>query len=457
MLEQNETAEGIPSRIGRVTASDTQNELLGALGKIFFAVIKVNLTSGKMMVLQSAERPEVVSCRYNWEDYANWYCRTFIVEQDAVRLQGFFSVENMLGRLKEGLHRLSCEVRYASCDGTTDWIEISAYLNETDQGTPIAYFFIRKTSKHHLLKSIISLYVYNNCDYFIYLDAKRNSYEMFSGSTDGTPLPPRYCDDYTSELIAYAEEHVVPEDRAMVIKEMQIDRVLEQLNVKGVHTLYCGVIDPNLGYTRKRLEYRYYDRDAQTILLSRTDVTAMYEEEQSHRLELEAALQQARTDPMTGLLNYQGTMDRVKAMLAQSRGQAALLFIDLDDFKQVNDTMGHAVGDALLCRVAEALQRSIRSTDLLGRVGGDEFVAFLPAISSRAEVEQRAQRLCDAASEVRKGGNDNSFVSCSVGVALFPDDGMGYHELREHADRLAYQAKRDGKNRFCIEREFSER
>ena len=134
--------------------------------------------------------------------------------------------------------------------------------------------------QEHLLRSIIDLYVFNNCDYFIYLDVRKNSYTMFSGSTSGTPLPPAKCADYSTELVKYANDFVVPEDRAHVIREMGLDRVVEDLNQSGKHIIYCGIMEPGRGYTRKRLEYRYYDREQQMVLLSRTDLTEVYREQQ---------------------------------------------------------------------------------------------------------------------------------------------------------------------------------
>lgn len=147
--------------------------------------------------------------------------------------------------------------------------------------------------QENLLRSIINLFVYNNCDYFIYLDVKNNRYTMFSGSQSGTPLPPTECQDYSTEIIKYANDYVVPEDREHVIREMGLGRVIEELEKWGRHVIYCGVEDPVRGYTRKQLEYRYYDRDKQMVLLSRTDLTDLYMEQQRQQKALQKALQTA--------------------------------------------------------------------------------------------------------------------------------------------------------------------
>lgn len=108
---------------------------------------------------------------------------------------------------------------------------------------------------------------------------------MFN-SRAGTPLPPVMCNDYEGSKIEYVRKYVEEEDQEMVIREMRISRILEVLEHDEVHSFTCGIMEPD-GYTRKRLDYRYYDKECQMILLSRTDVTNVYLEEQkkSQRLE----------------------------------------------------------------------------------------------------------------------------------------------------------------------------
>lgn len=179
--------------------------------------------------------------------------------------------------------------------------------------------------QEHLLRSIIDLFVYNNCDYFIYLDAKQNRYTMFSGSQSGTPLPPSECLDYESELVKYARSFVVPEDQEKVIREMGLKRVIEQLEKNGLHTIYCGVEDPVRGYTRKRLEYRYYDRNKQMILLSRTDLTDVYLEQQRQQKVLQEALKTAEEANRTKSLFFSNMSHDIRTPMNAIVGFATLL------------------------------------------------------------------------------------------------------------------------------------
>ncbi len=113
---------------------------------------------------------------------------------------------------------------------------------------------------------------------------------MFSGSDNGTPLPPAVSDDYSGELVRYAETYVAPEDRERVIAEMRVDRVVAALDESGKHILYCGVREAG-DMPRKRLEYIYYNKRNKMVLLTRTDVTHMYREEQRKNTLLRSALE----------------------------------------------------------------------------------------------------------------------------------------------------------------------
>ena len=236
----------------------------------------------------------------------------------------------------------------------------------------------------------------------------------------------------------------------MVIREMRIERVLEQLGAHGMHAFYCGILDPVRGYTRKRLEYRYYDQPSGMILLSRSDVTAIYREQQEHQSALKAALLRAQTDPLTGLLNYQGTLERVSEALERQRGPSMFLFIDLDNFKTVNDTLGHAMGDEFLRRVAAVLRQEAQPSDVLGRVGGDEFVVLLSGVPSADMAKKRVQRLCDAIARLTDRDFSGLPISCSIGIALAPEEGTDYASLAYKADMRAYKAKFGGKNGYAL-------
>ncbi len=162
---------------------------------------------------------------------------------------------------------------------------------------------------------------------------------------------------------------------------------------------------------------------------------------------------QALRDSMTGLPNRPLIEDRANQALraaARSDGNVGLLFIDLDRFKIVNDTLGHAAGDRLICLVAERMSSCLRGSDTLARLGGDEFVVLLPHIADVDDATAAATRIVEALREPLDFDGRHLFVSCSVGIAVSPLHGDSYHQLLQHADAAMYEAKAQGRNTFEI-------
>ena len=162
----------------------------------------------------------------------------------------------------------------------------------------------------------------------------------------------------------------------------------------------------------------------------------------------------ARYDELTGLPNRVNFRDEIEHLLAAPRdaGQmSALLFIDLDQFKQVNDTLGHPCGDQLLCAVADRLRAMLRPEDFVARFGGDEFVVFQQNIKSPDEAAALARRIVDHLSERYKIDNHLVEIGASIGIAMTP--GASADTLLKNADMALYRAKADGRGTFCFFRD----
>ena len=172
----------------------------------------------------------------------------------------------------------------------------------------------------------------------------------------------------------------------------------------------------------------------------------------THSKELEAELRhRAYHDPLTDLPNRALFADRLRVAINQGQRHGrgfALCFIDLDAFKPVNDTLGHAAGDELLVETARRLQLGVRAADTVARLGGDEFAAILSEVDSRREVEEVAERIvADMARPfVLQAGTAR--VSCSIGIALFPEHGRDSDALQRSADKALYAVKESTRNGY---------
>ena len=163
-------------------------------------------------------------------------------------------------------------------------------------------------------------------------------------------------------------------------------------------------------------------------------------------------LDRADRDSLTKLLNKHAARKKAELYLQQLGHQAhcALLIIDLDNFKQVNDRYGHLFGDSVLTKVSAEIQRLFRSRDIIARIGGDEFLVLMRGISDRSLVESRCKQLLQALHSAFRNQHYVLPLSCSIGVALAPEHGSVYVDLFQRADQALYQAKALGKDIFVF-------
>lgn len=162
--------------------------------------------------------------------------------------------------------------------------------------------------------------------------------------------------------------------------------------------------------------------------------------------------EKANRDALTGLYNREYFEHFTSTSLEKYPPEtAAIIFVDIDDFKNVNDTLGHMVGDDVICWFAKRVLGAFRHTDIVARYGGDEFVVFVNGIG-RGDLEKRLYQLCEGFRNPYRNGELEYPTSGSIGAAMFPEDGRSYLELLDHADSALYEAKRRGKNCFVLYR-----
>lgn len=170
-----------------------------------------------------------------------------------------------------------------------------------------------------------------------------------------------------------------------------------------------------------------------------------------HRLLTDQLSHQAQHDALTGLPNRLLFKDRLDQALAQAerkKMQVAVLYMDLDNFKGINDVLGHSAGDALLCQAASRLQACIRKTDTLARLGGDEFIIVLSELNDEEGAMRVATKLIEAIRTPFQIEQNELFVTLSLGISIYPDDGLESDALIANADAAMYRAKETGRDNY---------
>jgi diguanylate cyclase (GGDEF)-like protein/PAS domain S-box-containing protein len=339
------------------------------------------------------------------------------------------------------------EYRILHADGSIKWVwERGSALSHTPGQPRMIHGFVQDITQRHQHENALSA-------------AEHRYRSIFENANEGiyqTTTSGRYLEVNPALAVIYG--YVSPAELVNAL-----DNIGKQLYVDpGRRNEFAELIKRNNTVTN--FESEVYRKDHTIIWISENahvvyglagevlyyegtveDITArkQYEQRITH---------QATHDVLTGLPNRALLSERIETAIlnaGKTGSSFAVVFIDLDHFKAVNDTMGHAAGDILIRKVAERLQSCLRDTDMVARIGGDEFVLLLPDI--RHDYDFVAQIIERILCEVRKPcslGEREFIVSCSVGISLHPADGMGADTLLKHADIAMYQAKDCGRNNY---------
>ncbi|MDA0129331.1 EAL domain-containing protein [Vibrio sp. MarTm2] len=208
----------------------------------------------------------------------------------------------------------------------------------------------------------------------------------------------------------------------------------------------------NLNNTRVGLKIKLEEEKKRKEFLSEQNQRLASEVERRKASEEELAFQ-AKHDSLTGLPNRVYGSERLALELSRAErvgSNVLVMFIDLDHFKQINDSMGHFVGDEVLKLAAERLQNAVRKTDLLARIGGDEFLLVIPDLQDADSAKRFATTVLSVFNEPFVWQNHEFFLSASVGMSMYPQDGSNVEQLLACADMAMYRVKQDGRNAFCF-------
>lgn len=240
-------------------------------------------------------------------------------------------------------------------------------------------------------------------------------------------------DKSPQELLGQEMGDVVSENYKKCVVARKSIVYEEELNLPGGERIWLTTLTPILEGEK-----------VSHLVGSATDIT----EQKKLEIELE---KQANYDKLTGLPNRRLFFERLERLILESERDHtpfALLFINLDGFKGINDQYGHEVGDEVLITVGQRIQKCIRKSDTVARMGGDEYSALLRGVEDKEVISKVVQKMHRALQEVMHIDDHECYVNSSIGIAIYPNNGTDSESLLRNADARMYEVKRNGKGGF---------
>lgn len=357
----------------------------------------------------------------------------------------------MYQAIQQGEKSSSCEVmmRHRS-DKPYIWVRISLTTVHWEDGRPVTAVGVaeditaRKEAERSYLKEeqyrqvmLSSMASYGE------VNLTKNQFEKISGLWEG----------YMTNWFHATYQEVVESGSRPNIHFEDWDNYLATVSRDSLLEAYAA------GKREINCQHRRLNKENQMVWMQLTihlladpetgDIKALaYLKDINAQKQRELRLQfQAKKDPLTQLYNKGTAESSIRSILQEGDGNHAFFILDLDHFKEINDTYGHMFGDAVLSQAGKMLKLLFRSSDVLGRLGGDEFLVFMRDVPSMDVILRKAGEICDAVSklfEKEKG------IYCSVGISRYPEDGTSYEELYRRADNALYAAKNNGRNQFVL-------
>jgi len=352
-----------------------------------------------------------------------------IIGAEAVAL-----IQPAIDRVLSGRVAVSYERELPDAEGRRRWIEVHLIPQLGEDGAPVAScVLINDITKHRLVERRLRESE-ARLDKFMQASVEGILFHRDGRMTD---VNPPLC-----TLTGWPAEALIGQHVLSYVADDELPKVREVMQQARELRYETAIKHRDSTRIPVELIMRTVERDGEMLRMAVVrDIR--------DRLASEARIQHlAHHDGLTGLLNRAAFMERMALALRRAERQGemlALLFIDLDNFKRVNDSLGHLEGDQVLMTVSERLVGALRASDLVGRFGGDEFVVLLADLGSRADIKVVLDALLSVVEVPVKADGRPLSVTPSIGVAVYPDDGRQADELIQHADTAMYRAKARGR------------
>lgn len=378
-----------------------------------------------------------------------------ILFEDSIR-----EIEVMYNKLKEGYKKVSGQLHMRNRNGEERWVEIRCTTIFDEAGRAIKAIGISKDiSEQKRLESSYQnerkLQEIMNAGFLSVFEVNLTQNRMILIDKEAA-----------AKLNSPPEEGVYDEILQAALSKIHPDfqkKVYEKMNCRALHLAYMrGIHTCNVEYRLKRKGcYHWINASIQLLKKdSSADIFArvFLKDIQAQKEKEEKLQKEVHIDALTGAYNRKGIITHIEELLRQNpEAISACVSLDIDNFKEVNDTFGHLYGDAVLSETAKKIQKLCRSDTLIGRLGGDEFVAFFPRLQSEEVLMHAAERLQSALVNTYTSGSHMVKTSVSMGISFYPRHGTTFTELYDKADIAMYHCKRNGKNGWTVYHDTMER
>lgn len=378
-----------------------------------------------------------------------------ILFEDSIR-----EIEVMYSKLKEGYKKVSGQLHMRNRNGEERWVEIRCTTIFDEAGRAIKAIGISKDiSEQKRLESSYQnerkLQEIMNAGFLSVFEVNITQNRMILIDKEAA-----------AKLSSPPEEGVYDEILQAALSKIHPDfqkKVYEKMNCRALHLAYMrGIHTCNVEYRLKRKGcYHWINASIQLLKKdSSADIFArvFLKDIQAQKEKEEKLQKEVHIDALTGAYNRKGIITHIEELLRQNpEAISACVSLDIDNFKEVNDTFGHLYGDAVLSETAKKIQKLCRSDTLIGRLGGDEFVAFFPRLQSEEVLMHAAERLQSALVNTYTSGSHMVKTSVSMGISFYPRHGTTFTELYDKADIAMYHCKRNGKNGWTVYHDTMER
>ena len=378
-----------------------------------------------------------------------------ILFEDSIR-----EIEVMYNKLKEGYKKVSGQLHMRNRNGEERWVEIRCTTIFDEAGRAIKAIGISKDiSEQKRLESSYQnerkLQEIMNAGFLSVFEVNVTQNRMILIDKEAA-----------AKLSSPPEEGVYDEILQAALSKIHPDfqkKVYEKMNCRALHLTYMrGIHTCNVEYRLKRKGcYHWINASIQLLKKdSSADIFArvFLKDIQAQKEKEEKLQKEVHIDALTGAYNRKGIITHIEELLRQNpEAISACVSLDIDNFKEVNDTFGHLYGDAVLSETAKKIQKLCRNDTLIGRLGGDEFVAFFPRLQSEEVLMHAAERLQTALVNTYTSGSHMVKTSVSMGISFYPRHGTTFTELYDKADIAMYHCKRNGKNGWTVYQDTMER